>query len=835
MSNSNDPLRAVLELVDLPSLGNIFDRIEPDTLQWIKPLLSHLSLLNLLNQTIGAAGAARDEEERRALIDLARLAVAKHDYTRQLYAQIVAAVLTTSLDEAGAVLADLPLRDARLAMEMLALVAESLALAGLHEKGVYAFQAARLIAVRFGLEINQAVVFHQLGVYELRRRELANAEAALQEAAHIFARLDPSLERQTNYLRAQIYKLRLQLEPNAPALDDLERIAANDPRVREVVLLARAKVALDRDDLAIAGTFLQQLSTGRSEADVSTEELLVKARLARREGRFEAADLLLLQATQRPDAAKHQDELTWQQFYLARDLGHVEHSQALLARLEGEHDAIRVDYQRALVLRLAGDKKEAERLFRSCLARAKRDSARADCMGMLGLVSDSAAEARRFMYESVGLNLKLGRKLDYAVLLSNMAHHEFYEGAALKEAGWPMIMLSQFTRADNLLKRAQVLAEELGASSFLLTLLMNRARLEFERARYNVALRHFERAVTVIELAYLALTDHRHANLFVRGYTAFYTMAIKCALSAGKYGDALLFSERSKARRFLRDAAEITEANSDGVAGPLAAEERRLFAIIRPLRSRLIQQRPLSSQERHALYVAEEQLGTLWQHMRQDTMQATELALRVQQPVEVNVLRHHIYGREADKGAKHVAPDTEEQIQELPGGGVMQCANCFLYNRISSTFCSACETMLPKSVAINMNLWSGNATEDELREAFADHLYNQGVRLFSAGEVQQAEQLFRRAMEHKTHPDYSFFHGLCRLVFSDSAGALASFDEVSTQQYAAKYPFWPLPVSPSTFRGCIEALRQDQTRIEESLRSLLAAYSDYSEQRRRSS
>ncbi|HEV7475423.1 MAG TPA: hypothetical protein VGN90_15325, partial [Pyrinomonadaceae bacterium] len=443
----------------------------------------------------------------------------------------------------------------------------------------------------------------------------------------------------------------------------------------------------------------------------------------------------------------------------------------------------------------------------------------------------NALEARRIFHEAIGLYVKLDRKLDHAISLSHLATVEFVDALRQKEGGWPKVVLSQFRRADNLLQHAQEITESLGAFSFLLDLIMNRAHFEMKRERYNVALRYFNKAASSLEMTYLSMTDRRSANLFLSTCTPFYSVAISCALASGNESEALFFSERSKARRFLRDAAENTYEGHVDSTHSLFAKERDLLATIQPLRSRLIQQRSLSLQERESLYNAESQLRDLWQTMRQTPEVSNELSKRVHQPVEVSLLRQLVFGEAPVDGKDDKAPVSDEAEEELPGGGVMQCERCFVYNRISSTFCSACCLLLPKSVSVNMNLWTGQASEDELKQAFADNQYNEGSRLFHEGKIAEAEAFFEKAMEYATHPDYSFFYGLCRLGAGDSAAALRSFDDVSEQQFSFKYPFWPLPVSPDDFSDCLTKLRSNPNAAVETLGCLMNAYVDYSEKR----
>ena len=289
-------------------------------------------------------------------------------------------------------------------------------------------------------------------------------------------------------------------------------------------------------------------------------------------------------------------------------------------------------------------------------------------------------------------------------------------------------------------------------------------------------------------------------------------------------------------RRFLRDTAENIYAGGISPAHPLLKEENNLFASIRPLRIKLSQARPLSIQEQQVLYQAEERIAVLWQQIRQTSELSEELSGRIYQPLEVEVLRQIVFNEEPGnkcRGKWAAIEETDEEPKELPGGGLVKCPRCHVYNRIGSTFCSACEEPLPKTAQIDLNLIIGNATDRELRQAYADHLYNIALEKISGAEIEEANNLLSHAMQYSQHPDYSFFYGLCRLALGDSAGAIKSFEDIKSQQYASKYPFWPLPVSPSDFQHNFDLLKQDETRNGEIHINLLAAYKEYIDRRGR--
>jgi len=828
MFDKNDLSLAAVTLVDLPSLDELVLQVDRRTWRALKPVLKRMPLLNLLHEILSFASRS-EEKEKRALLDVARLAIAKHEYTRRLYSELVDAV-TTSSSKIDSPLPNLPKEDALLAMEMLSLMAELFAISGMYERGVLTFRVAEGIADRFGLILNKGIVLHQLGTYDMYHGEFAKAEAALRKAAQVFAPISRDLERKSNYQRTLVYKLRLQSEIDPPVPDDIETIIARDPEARALILLALAQKAVDKDDMAGADTLLDELRERDSKNEtISHERLITEARLARRNGEFEKAELILKRAA-KTSRWKGSGEIAWQLFYLARDLGHIEESKAILETLKGESESVRIDFQQAIVAQKAGDIETAERLFRRCLEQTDKDDVRADCMGNLALISQNDIEAHCFLHKAIGLYVKLDRKLDHAISLSHLAVIEFEEALSKQEAGWPKEVLSQFRRADNLLQHAQEIAESLGADSFLLDLIMNRAHLEMNRERYNLALRYFNKAATTLELTYLSMTDRPSANLYLSTYTTFYGLAINCAVLAGKANAAFLFTERSKARRFLRDAGETTYEDNTGPIYSLSAKERELLSKIQPIRSRLIQQRSLALQEQQVLFESEQELRNLWREMRQSPELSTSLSKRIHQPLEVEVLRQIIFDDEPDDN-KEEMHESDEDAKELPGGQVMQCDRCFIYNRITSTFCSACSTILPKSASINLNLWSGQASEEELKQAFADELYNKGAKLFNKGKIEQSEPFFEEAMTYASHPDYSFFYGLCRLKAGDPTTALQMFNDMRVQQYASRYPFWPAPVSPDNFRNCVENLRLNQCATE-AFDCLMDCYIAYSQRRR---
>jgi tetratricopeptide (TPR) repeat protein len=820
-----DSLHLALDLSQLSSVEALLAALEPEMEATVRLLLPRTPLLHLLNDLDNLADEKSDRPQRQTLQDLAKLAIARHDYTRRLFTQLTDAITKTSIKDAEDALANLPAEDDGLALQMLGFAARLLADAKLHDKAIFAFQVALSITDKFELPYNRAVVLNQLGFFEEEHGRLNAAEVALKEASDLFARTAPSRLRQNNWLRVRIFLRRLSYEDDPPAPHDFDKLITSDPALRQIVLPVLARKALDRADFTAAEEYLSQLRTGSDPATPPRAGvLLVEAKLARRLERFETAQLLLSEAAAAEDAGEFAGELLREKFYFARDFGKQDEARGILTELRQSDTSAELLYQDALVRWQDGERSEAEKLFRECLDRTSDDTIRANCLGMLGQCVQSYADSMRYFYSAIGLYLKLDRKLDHAISLSNLGLIELVVAESRKKEGVPLLAIHQFSRADHLLQAAQTIAERLGDVAFTVSTIENRARLERGRGRRRVALRHFDVAARQIELCYLALSDRQQAEFFFARNASIFDQAVQCAREAERPRDVLSFSERGKARRLLRDTAEMSVRNRTvpdmyksffSILPPGAAKddtlseaEKLLVTVVQPLRTRLLQGRPVSMPERKALHDAQAQLAAF----------RTESA--DSRPLGWEEIRARIFGVPAPP----ITPEQDEDIEELPGGGIIICRCCLVYNQIGSSFCSACEIPQPKSATINLDVILGYATESEEKAALADHFYNHSVRLFHDGKITEAESFIDQAMQLTRHPDYSFFHGLYRLAAGDASGALNDFKTVKSLQYAGEKPFWPLPVSPSDLGQAIELLVTDGMRTAEVLENLVSSY-----------
>ena len=656
MNPKDEMVRELLSLEGRSPLDQIFSLMSRDLKEEVRPLLARLPLIHLMKKLVDLASHASEQPVRQALLDLACLAIDKHEYTRGLYRQLTEAVMTSDLRSAGETLSALapstsPQHDAPLAMEMLSVMTELLSLGGEDAKAIYCFEIAGLIADRFDLELNRAIVNQQLGHFLTRRGRFDEAESALSDATQRFERTMPSLVRTTNLLRIVVYTMRLYGTPEISLPQDLETFISCDVEAKQVVLLARAQQALNRDDFETAEVLCHQIRADQPDQEKLPAKLLrLESTIARRKGQFERADLLLRQAGEKnEEGQKPGSEILWESFFQARDLGLYDKAEKLLDHLQQVDHSVKPDYQRALITYYKGDREAAEKLWLSCLERATDDRIRADCYGMLGIILKDFQEAEQALHQAIELYIKLDRKLDHAVSLSHLAIAEIYQGVALKARGLPLIAISNFPRAEKLLNDAQEIAEQLGADSFLIDLKINYARLAWVRELYDDALKYYKEIIAHLENVYLALTKSHHIDAYQGAHEDLYEMALRCAIEAGKTEEALLFSEHGKARRFLRDVAQRAENTVQSVSHPLLDEERGLISSIRPLRDKLGQSRPLSSREQQVLTRAEERLVELRQEMQHVPELSAELSSRVYQPLSAEMLRRIVFGVESDQ------------------------------------------------------------------------------------------------------------------------------------------------------------------------------------------
>jgi tetratricopeptide (TPR) repeat protein len=803
----------VLQLTVLPeraSVARVVECIDSETWLRIRPFLPRLPLLHLLILLLDELGKSRTVEDdsmsRDALLELGLMAIAKHEYSRNLYATLVTALEGKSASD---LLESIPATDGLLALQMLAFTAEALGETESKDLAIRCFELQLTLSDILGLTGNKAITHHQLGIFLLRQGDVSSAESAFKNAANGFLQNAPDLFRRTNALRVLIYCIRLRYQPDAILPDDLAQFLQTDSVSAAQVNLARAKSAIDKDDLKRGeNLLLQAKSLCGDKESLRYELLMLEARLMRRKGRPEKADFLRREATSLVPYEQHSDELKWETFYFARDNKQFDRAKLLLANLR-DNDPKKHAYQRALIAFEEGDSERARSLFQECLLNADDDLPLANCYGMLALIGESRIQSQEYLHKAIGLYVKTDQKLDHAICLSHLAILKVMEGLEWQERGMPQIAISQFPRAAGYFAKAFEIAESLGIDAFCVELSIKRGHLEVARRRYKVAYNQFDKARIHLELIYLRSASPELLPRYANKYTSCCLAAVDAALRAQDVNLAFVAAERVKARRMLRDVSEswLAAAMRDS-EGSTAAEDL-ILNVIRPIRTKILEQRPLSLAERRQLSEAEDALRRLSPEVGTIEVGAEKIEY-INEPLALHSIRNIVFGAERGEKQFELKPPPDQAEQELPGGGTITCADCGVLNQIGSSFCSACEGLLPKLVSVNLDVLMGNATEEELKVAFAEYLYNHAIQEFADGDFQGAEKLLGQAIEHHSNPDYFFFHGMCRLVADDAERALRDFSQVKELQFAGKYPFWPLPVSPSELETNVAALENGE-------------------------
>jgi tetratricopeptide (TPR) repeat protein len=352
--------------------------------------------------------------------------------------------------------------------------------------------------------------------------------------------------------------------------------------------------------------------------------------------------------------------------------------------------------------------------------------------------------------------------------------------------------------ALELFATAESLAESAGAMDSANGFCIDQGFTYADRGDPTTALKHFGRALGRLEASYLAFTDTRQAERHAERYSNTYDRAVSCALEIDRPDIALAISDRSKALRLTRgfDDGEDTDGNELSAA--------RKFVIWR----RVLQRQQLAPEERAAL----EDRG----QRRTEPDGKWVYAEYLQQ-----IFRHILPNSPIQGGLAELDTFVEPSP---PYAGGFRCDACWVFNKVESSYCSACENLLPKSAVM--------PAVDSMR-CSADILYNRGLSLLKSGDIDKAQGFFTEAYRSFEHPDFIFFAGYCCLQLGDTDGALVNFNFATAHQFAALLPFWPLPVKPSDMDDCLVMLRAEScetrlliARINEAMHAYFPARSD---------
>lgn len=787
----------------LTPLKVLFRAIDPETESNIRQLLPKLPLLAMVKEVMACVVRSPDKQEQKALRELVKHLIAKHPYTRELYEAALEAITRQNPAEPAQFASRFPIKDAPLVMEMLALISDLLGQAGDPAGARYAFDMQEAICRHFKLPDNLGITLHQKAIFEWQvMGNLDEAAELLDQALEIFKQYLPEFCAAANVVRAEVYSRRLARHPELPIPEDLGQFAASHPKVQRQIGSVKLYNALEADDLAEAGRLISELDRNPVQGEDSPLLTLLKSRYARRQGRFEQAEILLAKA-ELAGSEGLKDMLNWQRFYLERDQQTVRGGEILASSaLAKSETGGSLRYQKALMAYYQKDMAQAETLFKNALARSDDPAEQANCCGMLGDILPGTA-GYRYLYRALALYHKLNKTLDFAISLSHLADKEIEEGTAMQGMGYPPEFLFQFRRAESLLQWSGNIAAALGKNLFLIGLQQQLGQLQLMREAYPQALAAFEDSLAYVESAYIDLADQGQADDFFAHWGALIGMSVLAADAAGQPAKALVIVERVKGRRLLRDLAHLGGQGSDH------PETGSLAQKIGSLRKKLLQGEKLSPAQRQALLDAE------------DRLKATTGYADLFQTIDNEQLWASVFGTVPIPTPGHQPPPPAEG-REMQGGGVMQCEHCGIFNKITATFCAVCSESLPKSAVFFMD----EPTEEQWRSQVAEGLYRQAVVKFLQLDMPGAFTLAGQSLDMQVYAPALLLKGICLLGSGETEG-IALVQVADELKFQDKYPFWNLPLSPAHIAEYLQALVQPDADLWEISRQMSMELSNY--------
>jgi tetratricopeptide (TPR) repeat protein len=798
MSGSSDFTKlvpAALQIVNLPVARDVVAALPEPIQSEIRRELPQKPLLELLTFLLSLAQTP-DTGVRAGLMLLGKIAIARHSYTSGLYDKLLRALFSPGESPESLLSFVLPL-DANLATEILSIMSRLAADSNALDPATRSLELGVDLARRERLPLALPLLLYRLAnlyVSELKKPE--SADELLAEVAELTHGKEPELENSASLIRAALIARGTRKWEFPPPL---QSFLDEHPDTALSVAIGQAKEAVSQNNLPLHEQWCLQAHQIRS----SNPKLLVELNrldsiLARRKGDWELADLRFRQHAALLEDTGGETDL-WDRFYLERDLGDTETARMLLnqiARRTGESDSVQLLYHRGLLAFNEDRDEEAARLFHECLAKSPDINKRASCHGMLGMIPASRNEMVQHLFEAHRLFNRAGATVDTMIVLTHMALLEITQGKILLSEQWPLFGVSPFSRAARLLERAQAAAEKIGDDDFLIDIRTKLAFVYQTSKNYRAALDCLEKSMERAEWVYLRLTQPEMATRFAEGAGGIVSSAIDCAVEAERPDLAVSIAERLKARRLLRDLAEI---DASDVPENQGVEERALLERIRPLRRKLVVGRPLTTGDREELDKAQSRL----RQMRENTGEGRQPAIAAGEPLSSAMLRSAVFGVTA---VEEPIADTKEDI--LPGVG-MQCA-CGVFNRTESTFCSGCDAALPKSARISLD-----GDPKILRAQYGNYQVAEAADLLRGGDAQKALALIEEARQLRRNPVDSWLTGLVRIVQGEFDLALQEWGAVKQLQFSFEDPYWPLPLSPSAFEDLVESCRREPVRSTE--------------------
>ena len=754
----------------------LLEQMDPEDRSILELILPRRPLLDVLNIILSLWESDQHDADikKSSMHDLAELVIKYHDHPRALLETLRNFILTNNIEQTGQWVADLDPIDRPLAMQLLTHLALSLSrqdIAFTHR----AFEVEHLIARHSKLELDDAVVFHQQANTLFDLKDYDAAERAYAEAHKLFEKAGRGfvISNATNWGNCIAH--RMANGGSLPAQSEIEIILRLRPPRNLIFVLASR--AFDQEDVKLAQRYLGYIDLEvPSDNQRDTPLILLSSRLARYLGDFDKADRLLNMAKDATRGAEESStELQRQAYFLERDLNPSStETESLMQQLSQSEGAQWSRYQEALLQLFRGRWEEANRLFRLCLTTCRPEQ-EPDCLSMIAHTSQDPLESSRLFHRAIGLFHRANRKIDHAVSLTLLARLYRNLGFVLTEQGYPASIVKEFRMALQLFARAEFLAESSGAKAAATDYCRAQGKLASERGDPARALKHFGRVLGRMETTYLSFTDPLRAQSYAEDCTSAYESAVKCAIEIDRLDIALAISDRSKALR-LTHGFQGGDGDFD------------------------------SGEQSHS------QGSLVWRRVLQGKQLAPDERLRLEEDRKARTEHNDnwSYGRYLQNIYSLIFPLSKVDVHLADFDPLIEpasrfsdglnCDACGVFSRTESSYCSACEQLLPKSQVSDLS-------EAGSTRAYADYCYNYGLSLLKAGDVEQAEQSFSEAYRHLEHPDYVFFAGYCRLLTGNIEGTLECFDQAIEHQFNTIIPFWPLPVKPTKLKELLAMLR----------------------------
>jgi len=754
--------RTVLDLAQAPTPSEAFAGLSESDRARIEPVVRRLPLQRALEYLTHECDGTGVESSRKVYLVLALALIRQFPAPAAAYGQVVDCMLRGDRADIKRLVrvATQKGMSRPLFFTMSEVQASLLAMGGLVEGWRAWLEALTVVSERIGTEVDRIAVHQYRAMLELSHGDLERADAAAASALLVAIEAAPWLLDSVERMAADI-GLKRVLAGDLPAIPEpLDGFLEKHPERHILFVLALGNRATGRMDLPTA----QQLSdkavalAQRLGDPRDPRVLLLQARIARRSGSYEIADLLLAEVRISSRRSEVEMELAFESRRLEEDLGLRDDSQTFVGSSPERTD--RSQYRQAVETLNRGEVDAGRELLETLMKHAVDPDVRLDSMATLGTATADLDGALALLYKAIGKYVALDRRCDLAISLADLGDlTRHFAVAKTIELRSPPEMIGEFDRAERLYRDAGFIFQALGVEPQVTGIRQRLAALAEDRGDLEGALRELEEGVVELEAQYLLVSNNEAAASIARSSAPWYERAVSLCLQLGRHADALVVAERAKSRRLLRDRSDLTVVSPAPDTGDRGSA---VVADIAQIRRRLRAMGIVTIAERRTLLE-----------------KASSVLARSSGWEDPTLEPAHAFGIHA-----------------------IVCPRCLADNALASVYCSACETLLAKTAETGLSMIS----EEDGRQMIATTLYNRGQLAFRDQDFTEAESLFRQALEVREHQDYLFFLGLCVLVRKDAEEAVECFSRVFELQFQSFPPAWYPPAAPSAVRTSIADL-----------------------------